>query len=28
LYFEDFNFDGYEDLALLDGNNGGYSGPS
>jgi hypothetical protein len=26
--FEDFNFDGYEDLAIWNGNNGGYTGPS
>ncbi len=26
--FEDFNFDGYEDLAIWNGTNGGYSGPS
>lgn len=26
--FEDFNFDGYEDLAIWNGTNGGYGGPS
>ena len=28
IFFEDYNFDGFEDLALRDGNNGGYGGPS
>ena len=28
LSFADYNFDGIEDLALCDGNNGGYGGPS
>ncbi|MEI7484695.1 MAG: hypothetical protein WCK13_08285 [Ignavibacteriota bacterium] len=28
LIFEDFNFDGYEDLAISNGNNGSYSSPS
>lgn len=28
LHFEDFNFDGQKDLALNDGNFGGYGGPS
>lgn len=28
IYLEDFNFDGYEDLALCDGSNGGYSSTS
>jgi hypothetical protein len=28
LHFEDFNFDGIKDLALNDGNNGGYGSPS
>jgi len=28
LVFEDFNFDGIEDLAIRNGNNGGYGGPS
>ena len=28
VFFEDFNFDGREDLALRDGNNSGYGGPS
>jgi len=28
LYFEDFNFDGVEDLAVPDGRNGGYGGTS
>lgn len=28
LTFDDFNFDGVKDLALNDGNNGGYGGPS
>jgi hypothetical protein len=28
LIFNDFNFDGYEDLAIRDGNKGGYGGPS
>lgn len=28
VFFEDYNFDGSEDLAVRDGNNGGYGGPS
>ena len=28
LIFEDFNFDGNEDLAIRNGNNSGYGGPS
>ena len=28
LIFDDFNFDGSEDLAIRNGNNGGYGGPS
>lgn len=28
VYFEDFNFDGLEDLAVADGDNGGYSSTS
>lgn len=28
VFFEDYNFDGVEDLAIRDGNNGGYGGPS
>ena len=28
LIFEDFNFDGQEDLAIRNGNNSGYGGPS
>jgi hypothetical protein len=28
VFFEDYNFDGKEDLAIRDGNNGGYGGPS
>jgi len=28
LYFNDFNFDGNEDLAIRNGNNSGYGGPS
>lgn len=28
LFFEDYNFDGRQDLALRDGNNSGYGGPS
>jgi hypothetical protein len=28
LVFEDFNFDGSEDLAVRNGNNSGYGGPS
>ena len=28
LIFEDFNFDGNEDLAVRNGNNSGYGGPS
>lgn len=28
VYFEDFNFDGLEDLAIADGSNGGYRGTS
>lgn len=28
VFFEDYNFDGIEDLALRDGNNSGYNGPS
>ena len=28
IFFEDYNFDGAEDLAIRDGNNGGYGGPS
>jgi hypothetical protein len=28
LNFGDFNFDGSEDVAVSDGNNGGYGGPS
>lgn len=28
LTFDDFNFDGVKDLALNDGNNGGYGSPS
>ncbi len=28
VYFEDFNFDGNEDLAIADGSNGGYRGTS
>ncbi len=28
IYFEDYNFDGLEDLAVQDGYNGGYAGPS
>jgi hypothetical protein len=28
IFFEDYNFDGREDLAVRDGNNGGYGGPT
>lgn len=28
LNFDDFNFDGFEDVAICDGNNGGYGMPS
>lgn len=28
LFFEDYNFDGIEDLSIRDGNNSGYGGPS
>lgn len=28
VFFEDYNFDGKEDLALRDGSNSGYGGPS
>lgn len=28
VFFEDYNFDGVDDLAVRDGNNGGYGGPS
>lgn len=28
LFFEDYNFDGAEDLSIRDGNNSGYGGPS
>ncbi len=28
IFLEDYNFDGAEDLAIRDGNNGGYGGPS
>jgi hypothetical protein len=28
VFFEDYNFDGIDDLAIRDGNNGGYGGPS
>lgn len=28
IFFEDYNFDGVEDLSIRDGNNGAYSGPS
>lgn len=28
VFFEDYNFDGLEDLSIRDGNNGGYGGPS
>ena len=28
VYLEDYNFDGFADLALRDGSNGGYGGPS
>lgn len=28
LIFDDFNFDGYEDLAIRNGNESGYGGPS
>lgn len=28
VFFEDYNFDGIADLAIRDGNNGGYGGPS
>lgn len=28
IFFEDYNFDGIEDLSIRDGNNGAYSGPS
>jgi hypothetical protein len=28
IVFEDFNFDGMEDLAICNGRNGGYGGPS
>jgi hypothetical protein len=28
VFFEDYNFDGIDDLAVRDGNNGGYNGPS
>jgi hypothetical protein len=28
IFFEDYNFDGVEDLAVRDGNNSAYSGPS
>ena len=28
VFLEDYNFDGMEDLAIRDGNNGGYGGPS
>jgi hypothetical protein len=28
LYFEDFNFDGTTDIAIRNGNNSGYGGPS
>lgn len=28
VFFEDYNFDGIEDLSIRDGNNSGYGGPS
>jgi hypothetical protein len=28
IFFEDYNFDGIDDLAIRDGNNSGYGGPS
>lgn len=28
VFIEDYNFDGTEDLAIRDGNNSGYGGPS
>jgi len=28
IFFEDYNFDGIEDLSVRDGNNSAYSGPS
>jgi len=28
IFLEDYNFDGMPDLAIRDGNNGGYGGPS
>lgn len=28
IFFEDYNFDGIEDLSIKDGNNSAYSGPS
>ena len=28
VFFEDYNFDGIEDLSIRDGNNSAYSGPS
>ncbi len=28
LFFEDYNFDGAQDLSIRDGNNSGYGGPS
>lgn len=28
VFFEDYNFDGVEDLSIKDGNNSGYGGPS
>lgn len=28
VFFEDYNFDGTSDLAIRDGSNGGYGGPS
>lgn len=28
IFFEDYNFDGIEDLSIRDGNNGAYNGPS
>ena len=28
IFFEDYNFDGIEDLSIRDGNNSAYSGPS
>ena len=28
VFFEDYNFDGAEDLSIKDGNNSGYGGPS